>query len=64
MLDVTLAIHQLNNFVGVEHAAWKIVIGDRKIATQIVEFKSRTDTDFTDVPVAEAIAKVRALLAK
>jgi len=22
-----LQIHQLNNFVGVEHAAWKIVIG-------------------------------------
>jgi hypothetical protein len=24
---LTLAIHQRNNFVGVEHAAWKIVIG-------------------------------------
>ena len=43
---------------------WKIVVGDRKIAANIVEFKARTDKAFEDVPVAEAIAKVRALLAK
>jgi len=42
---------------------YRLVIGDRKMAAGMVEFKARTDKNFEDIPVGEAIAKIIKILA-
>jgi prolyl-tRNA synthetase len=41
---------------------WRIVIGDRKISSGLVEFKARTDATLQEAPVSQIIAKIQALL--
>jgi len=43
-------------------APWRIVIGERKIGSGLVEFKARTEKTLTDVPLADAVSQIKSRL--